>query len=98
LTESPVCLVASELGIDRQLEKLLAGAGRLPGGSKPILEVNPQHELVVALGRLDEADNVFREDAARLLFDQAKIADGEVPADAKAFSARLGRLMSRALA
>jgi molecular chaperone HtpG len=98
LTESPVCLVASEHGIDRQLEKLLAGAGRLPGGSKPILEVNPQHELVVALGRLDEADNVFREDAARLLFDQAKIADGEVPADAKAFSARLGRLMSRALA
>ncbi len=29
LTESAVCLVAPEHGMDRQLEKLLAGAGRL---------------------------------------------------------------------
>ena len=97
LTQSPVCLVAAEHGVDRQLEKLLAGAGRLPGGSKPVLEINPQHELIAALSRLDESDQAFREDAARLLFDEAKIADGEVPTDARAFSARLERLFSRAL-
>jgi molecular chaperone HtpG len=97
LTESAVCLVAADQGMDRQLEKLLAGASRLPGGTKPVLEINPQHELVAALSRLDDADQGFREDAARLLFDEAKIADGEVPADAKAFSARLGRLLTRAL-
>jgi molecular chaperone HtpG len=98
LTESAVCLVAADHGMDRQLEKLLAGAGRLPIGSKPVLEINPRHELVAALARLGETDQAFREDAARLLFDEAKIADGEVPADARAFSARLGRLLSRALA
>jgi len=97
LTHSPVCLVAAEHGVDRQLEKLLAGAGRLPGGSRPVLEINPQHELIAALSRLDETDQAFREDAARLLFDEAKIADGEVPTDARAFSARLERLFSRAL-
>jgi molecular chaperone HtpG len=97
LTESPVCLVAADHGIDRQLEKLLASAGRLPSASKPVLEINPQHELVAALSQLSDADHVFREDAARLLFDEAKIADGEAPIDAKAFSGRLGRLMSRAL-
>jgi molecular chaperone HtpG len=97
LTDSPACLVATEFGMDRQLEKLLAGAGRLPAASKPVLEINPQHDLVVALSRLDDADHAFREDVAHLLFDEAKIADGEVPDDARAFSARLGRLVGRAL-
>jgi len=97
LTQSPVCLVADEHGVDRQLEKLLAGAGRLPGGSKPVLEINPQHELIAALSRLGDDDLAFREDAARLLLDDAKIADGEVPTDVRAFSARLERLFSRAL-
>jgi molecular chaperone HtpG len=97
LTQSPVCLVAAEHGVDRQLEKLLAGAGRLPGGSKPVLEINPKHELIAALSRLDDADQGFMEDAARLLFDDAKIADGEVPTDVRAFSGRLERLLSRAL-
>jgi molecular chaperone HtpG len=97
LTDSPACLVAAEFGMDRQLEKLLAGAGRLPAASKPVLEINPQHPLVVSLSRLGDADQAFREDMAHLLFDEAKIADGEVPADARAFSARLGRLVGRAL-
>ena len=43
LTDSAVCLVASDKGPDRALEKLLAGAGRLNAASKPILEVNPRH-------------------------------------------------------
>jgi molecular chaperone HtpG len=97
LTESAVCLVAPEHGMDRQLEKLLAGAGRLPAGAKPVLEINPRHELVGALSRLGETDQSFLDDAAHLLFDEAKIADGEVPNDAKAFSARLSRIISRAL-
>jgi molecular chaperone HtpG len=98
LTQSAVCLVAADHGMDRQLEKLLAGAGRLPEASKPVLEINPRHDLVAALSRLGDADQGLREDAARLLFDEAKIADGEVPADARGFSARLGRILSRALA
>jgi molecular chaperone HtpG len=97
LTESAVCLVAPEYGMDRQLEKLLAGAGRLPGGSRPVLEINPRHDLVVALSRLEDGEAGLREDAAHLLLDEAKIADGEVPEDAKGFAARLGRLMRRAL-
>jgi molecular chaperone HtpG len=60
------------------------------------LEINPQHELIAALSRLGEADQAFREDAAQLLFDEAKIADGEVPTDVRAFSARLERLLPRA--
>jgi molecular chaperone HtpG len=97
LTDSAVCLVAPDSGPDRALEKLLAGAGRLTTASKPILEVNPRHELVVALAALGEDERAFKEDAAHLLFDEARVLDGERPADARAFSARLARVLGKGL-
>jgi molecular chaperone HtpG len=97
LTDSAVCLVAPDRGPDRALEKILAGAGRLPSAAKPILELNPHHKLVLALAALSEADRAFKEDAAHLLFDEARVLDGEQPADARAFSARLARVLERGL-
>src|SRR5579884_4503804 len=97
LTDSAVCLVAPESGPDRALERLLAGAGRLTAASKPILEVNPRHTLVVALAALTDADRAFKEDAAHLLFDEARVLDGERPADARLFSDRLARVLERSL-
>jgi molecular chaperone HtpG len=35
------------------------------------------------------------EDAAYLLLDEARILDGELPADARAFAERLARVMLR---
>ncbi len=100
LTESAVCLVAPEHGMDRQMEKLLVGAGRLDVQSKPILEINPRHELIAKLSGLGAdsslSDPSLREDAARLLFDEARIADGEPPVDPRGFSARLARVIGRA--
>jgi molecular chaperone HtpG len=97
LTESAVCLVAPEHGMDRQLEKLLAGAGRAGTGARPVLEINPRHALIARLSETGDADPAVREDAARLLFDEARIADGELPVDPRAFSARLGRMLGRGL-
>ena len=97
LTESAVCLVAAESAMDRQLERLLAGAGRLPESAKPVLEINPRHELITRLGELGESETSLREDAAHLLFDEARIADGEPPVDPKGFAARLARVIGRAL-
>jgi molecular chaperone HtpG len=97
LTDSVVCLVAPEQGPDRALERLLAGAGRLTSASKPVLEVNPQHELVTALASLGEADRSFKEDAAHVLYEEARLLDGDRPADARAFSDRLGRVLKRGL-
>lgn len=97
LTESAVCLVAPDHGMDRQLAKLLAGAGRLDAGAKPVLEINPRHTLITKLAEAGNGDAALREDAAHLLFDEARIADGELPADPRAFSARLTRLLDRGL-
>ena len=93
LTESAVCIVAPESGMDRQLEKLLANAGRGVAASKPVLEINPAHELIRKLAELGETEIALREDAAQLLLDEALVADGERPRDAKAFAARLGRVI-----
>ena len=95
LTDSPVCLVAPEHGPDRQLERLLSGAGRIKTAAKPILEINPRHDIIVTLASLSDDDRVFKQDAAHLLFDEARILDGERPEDARMFSDRLARVLRR---
>ena len=97
LTESAVCLVAPEHGPDRQFERLLNAAGRLDNAAKPILEINPRHERIVTLAKLGKDERAFKEDVARLLYDEARVLDGDKPADAKAFSERLARLIARGL-
>jgi molecular chaperone HtpG len=97
LTDSAVCLVASDSGMDRQLERILAASGQAMPAAKPVLEINPSAPLIAKLAALSADETALREDAAHLLFDEAQIADGERPLDARAFSARLSRLFTRAL-
>ena len=61
----------------------------------PILEVNPRHELVMALAKLGDDENPLKEDAAHLLFDEARVLDGERPNDPRAFADRLARVLGR---
>jgi molecular chaperone HtpG len=97
LTESAVCLVAPEHGPDRQLEKILQGAGRLDSAAKPVLEINPDHPLIKAIAGSTIDDGAFRDDAVQLLLDQARVLDGERPENPRAFSERLARVFERAL-
>jgi molecular chaperone HtpG len=98
LTESAVCLVAPEQGPDRQLEKILAGVGRLKTRAKPILEINPRHDVVRLISSLPDEDKELKQDAAHLLFEEARILDGDRPDDPRAFSDRVARVLKRALA
>jgi molecular chaperone HtpG len=97
LTDSAVCLVAADGGMDRSLEKLLQGSGRVVPASKPILEINPRHAMVEALSKLGDDEQSFKEDAAHLLYDEARVLEGQPPGDAKRFSERLARLITRGL-
>ena len=97
LTDSAACLVASAAGPDRELERLLARQNR-GAAAKPILELNMGHELVRALASALDAkrqDDVA--DLSTLLFDQAQILDGQVPADPAAFARRLNAFVMRGL-
>ena len=87
LTDSAVCLVAPELGPDRQLEKLLAGAGRLKSATKPILEINPRHDIIVALASLGDDDQAFKQDAAHpFAVEQVRAVWGDSIATGRRFS------------
>ncbi|MCC1492159.1 molecular chaperone HtpG [Cognatishimia sp. F0-27] len=98
LTDSPVCLIADEGDMDVNLERLLKRHGQLQEGMPRVLELNPSHALITGLaGRADNADDALLKDAAHLLFDQARIVEGETPKDPAAFAQRLARVMGRAL-
>ena len=97
LSESPACLVASDHGPDRRLERLLADHGQLGGTTKPVLEVNPTHPLIKALvGLVGGPDKQKIEDIIWLLFDEARLMEGEKPADAPHFATRLTRVLLEA--
>jgi molecular chaperone HtpG len=98
LSESPACLVAQEFGLDLRLQQILASHGQAPSGSKPVLEINPNHPLVLALeARANESDRGLFEDAVWLLLDEARLMDGEAPQDTTAFAARLTRILGKAV-
>ena len=99
LTTSPVCLVAADLGLDRQLEKLLSANDQLKARTAPVLELNPGHPLIKALAEKatsGEAGEAL-DDAAVLLFGEARILDGEPPEDPVDFTRRIARLIERGL-
>lgn len=99
LAESPVCLVAPEHGPDRQFEKLMSRQGDGRTRLAPVLEFNPTHALLASLSRAlaGGGDKDGLADTAWLLFDQALILDGEVPADPVAFARRLSSVLGRGL-
>lgn len=101
LTESPVCLIADEGDMDVNLERLLQRHGQLQGGMPRILELNPGHAIVRKLaeraGKEGAGSDVLLQDAAHLLLDQARIADGEAPTDPAEFGRRLSAVMESAL-
>jgi molecular chaperone HtpG len=97
LVTSAACLVAAEGGPDRGLERLLQRQKR-GIGSKPVLEINPSHPLIEGLGReLAAGRKDELRELAQLLFDQALLLEGELPAEPAKFAERLNRFVVRGL-
>ena len=101
LTDSPVCLIADDGDMDVNLERLLKRHGQLDAGMPRVLELNPNHSIVKKLAERAKAkgastDNLLK-DAAHLLLDQARIAEGEVPTNPSEFSRRLSAVLECAL-
>ncbi|WP_324170710.1 molecular chaperone HtpG [Sulfurimonas sp.] len=61
----------------------------------PILQINPNHELLKKLK--DSVDQNLVNDAAHVLLDQAKLFDGKELDDTADFISRLNRIISKAL-
>jgi molecular chaperone HtpG len=96
LSDSPVCLIAPEHGPDRRLARILAEHGRLGDMPKPVLEVNPRHALIESLARhINDSDKTWLEDTFWLLYEMARVSDGESPSDPAGFAGRLTRALTK---
>jgi molecular chaperone HtpG len=71
------------------LARLLKAAGQKAPASKPILEINPKHPVVL---RLTNEDKKF-DDWAAVLLDQALLAEGGQLDDPATFVKRINQLM-----
>lgn len=83
LVESPVRLVAGEGGLDFNLERIMKAQNPEFENSTKILEVNCNHELVKKVPNLSVE---LQKAISRMLFEQARVLDGEMPSDPQQFS------------
>jgi molecular chaperone HtpG len=91
LTESAACLVVGEHDMGAQMRRILEAAGQPVPDSKPILEVNPHHPLLQMLDA--EADEDRFADLAKVILDQATLAEGGQLEDPAAYVSRLNKLL-----
>lgn len=90
LVDSPACLVADQYDLGGNMERILKAMGQDAPSAKPILELNPDHDIV----RRIEVDGDDIEDWARVLLDQAVLAEGASLKDPAAYVARVNRLLA----
>ena len=88
LVDSPACLVVKDHGMSTQMARMLKQAGQSAPDIKPVLEVNAEHALVKKL-----EGSVHFNDLAHILFDQALLAEGGMPADPAAYVKRVNALL-----
>ena len=89
LTDSPACLVSDEHDVGGNLARILKAAGQKAPDTKPILEINPKHPVVLRL----ESDTAHFDDWAAVLLDQALLAEGGQLDDPATFVKRVNQLM-----
>ena len=93
LVDSPACVVVGQNELSPHLLRMLKAAGQDAPNVKPVLEINPEHALIARVR--DAGDDEFGE-WARLLLDQALLAEGAQIADPAAFVKRMNALLLKA--
>jgi molecular chaperone HtpG len=91
LTSSPACVVLNEQDMALYMQHLLKQAGQDLPETKPVLEINPQHPLVLKMK--DEADMDLVKEWSTLLFEQAILAEGGQLENPAEFVTRLNKII-----
>jgi len=91
LTNSPACIVVDDNDMAPQMSRIMQAAGQEAPKSKPILELNPNHEIIKQLKNTSD-DKKFS-DYAHLLLDQAILSEGGYLKNPANFIKRINHLM-----
>ncbi|RYA23316.1 molecular chaperone HtpG [Malaciobacter halophilus] len=95
LSDSPSCVVKDANDPMAQMAQMMKAMGQEVPESAPILEINPEHDIVKKLNGC--ADDSLINDVSWVLLDQAKLSEGMEITDAVAFAQRLSRITAKAL-
>lgn len=95
LKDSPSCIVFDKNDPDVAMQQILRQMGQEVPTPKPILEINPDHEIFKKL--LEKSDEQTTRDIAHVVLDEAKMAAGVEVDDIADFNARLNRLIAKAI-
>ena len=91
LSNSPSCIVADENDPTMQMQNILKAMGQSGFPEfKPVLEINPDHEIIKKMESSN--DETFIEDMSFILLDQAMLAEGMELKDPHAFIARMNKM------
>jgi molecular chaperone HtpG len=96
LSDSPSCIVVDQADPTVKMQSILKAMGKFDFGDiKPVLEINPQHEIIRRLQKIE--DQSLLEDASLILLEQAMLIEGIKIENPATFVQRLNRLMEKAL-
>jgi len=91
LTDSPACVVFDSNELTGHMQRMLKAAGQSVGESKPILELNPEHAIVLKIKHESDESRMTR--WSDLLLNQALLAEGEQLENPAAFVKSLNALV-----
>ncbi len=91
LVDSPACVVFDEGELSGHMQRLLKAAGQSVPESKPILELNPDHLLLIKIKNLQDEQKISK--WADILLGQALLAEGEQLTDPASFVKGLNQLL-----
>ena len=96
LSDSPSCIVADENDPTAQMQEMMRSMGQMDVPEiKPILEINPKHDIVLKLKEKTRQKSF--DDIAYLLYEQALIQEGVKLEDPAGFVERLNGVIAETL-
>ena len=100
LTKSPAALNVEDGQMSIHLERLMRNHQQQTSfASTRILEINPYHPLIIKLSEMttDDTNKAEIADVARLILDQAKIAEGEAVSDPAFFALKFSEYILKGM-
>jgi molecular chaperone HtpG len=91
LVNSPACVVTGEQDLTPQLRRMLEASGQELPQSKPILEINIQHPLLLRLSA--EVDDTRFSELSNIVLDHALLAEGAQLANPAEYVRRINQLL-----
>ncbi len=91
LVNSPACVVTGEQDLTPQLRRMLEASGQELPESKPILEINIEHPLVLRLSA--EVDNERFTELSNIVLDHALLAEGAQLPNPAEYVRRINQLL-----